>query len=943
MADLAELEIRIKTLEVENASRKLVELEKVSDRAEQSTEKLGRTSVNTEKRASLLTRAIDRYQQILGRVAAITAVVVAVTATAFVGGRVLTEFETGLVGVQKTTDLSIGALEEYGDQIIALSLKIPVATSELLALSQAAGQLGVRGTQNLLLFAETIAKLGTASDLQGEQAALTLTRMLTIAGESASSIGTLATVIVRLGNEMAATESEIAGVAIRVAQATAAFKVSSAEAAALGAAYKAVGTEAELAGTATGRILFVFQDAIREQSATLDLLSQITGRTREEFQQLFEASPSTALLEFLRGLGEQGAFASVSLAQLGLDEIRTRNAILPLAANIGVLESALGTMNDELRTQNALNQEFERASQTIDGRVKILGNTFRAIGLRIRDSRGEFADLIDVVSNTVAELGGVRDKSEEASTTTLVLSGAVRTLAAAGAILISLKIVTALTGWIFAVDGLTAAVTALSAAMARNPIGLLVFGLTAAIAGLVGFEPLLERSTRGLKDNGEAWEDLSDSVEGFAEARNKVTRALIAGDTAEEISGLTTQIELLKKASESTFSGRQIGTGDLNALGIDPRFLRDDAIDALGRAVLTPDFAGKQADIWRRALEGGLIQGLEVDPSFWDNVGLGSGGLVQQFNDRMREILSRDGLALTPDLGLEEFRSAFLETVNSFIADGTDITFGITPETARDAIERRIAVLQQALDEAKVKLEEAQGGFGNTFSVERLGAFDDLADNLRLELSLLGKTNEERDKAITLAQLLRDVDIESLNSKERADLQVAVDEVSALFDRLTKEQKLEQLSRDLSNAIVQPLEEAILAGKSLEATLESIYKNVSAALLRNLVTQPLTNALSSFFFSAGLPFLGPRAEGGMINDPGIVLTRKGFHTIAENEPELVVPRSHIAAATTERSHGPASKSGPAAMHFHFHGIRDSRDLGRSSRMVANRVKSSLEG
>ena len=95
-------------------------------------------------------------------------------------------FERGLIGVGKTTDISGKALADLGESIRELSRDLPVTSAELLSIAQGAGQVGVEGAENILRFTETVGKLGLASDLAGEQAAVALTRILTTTGTAIS-------------------------------------------------------------------------------------------------------------------------------------------------------------------------------------------------------------------------------------------------------------------------------------------------------------------------------------------------------------------------------------------------------------------------------------------------------------------------------------------------------------------------------------------------------------------------------------------------------------------------------------------------------------------------------------------------------------------------------------------------------------------------------------
>ncbi len=231
------------------------------------------------------------------------------------------DFETGLIGVGKTADLSGAELESLGKDIDELSKRMPVATDKLLAIAQSAGQLGVKGSDNILKFTETVAKLGTATDLSGDQAAMALARILNVTGEALGTVDVLGSVIVALGNNFAATESQIAEMATEVARGAAVFGVSSAQASALAAALAAVGVKSEVAGTSIGRILRMIDAAIRSGGEHLAILTQITGRTAEEIEELFQRDAMAAFALFIDGLkriGDAGGSVADAKAALGL-------------------------------------------------------------------------------------------------------------------------------------------------------------------------------------------------------------------------------------------------------------------------------------------------------------------------------------------------------------------------------------------------------------------------------------------------------------------------------------------------------------------------------------------------------------------------------------------------------------------------------------------------
>lgn len=72
------------------------------------------------------------------------------------------EWESAFAGVTKTVEGSPRQLAEIETGLRGLSKQIPVGTTELAGLSEAAGQLGIE-TPNILKFTETMAGLGEAS------------------------------------------------------------------------------------------------------------------------------------------------------------------------------------------------------------------------------------------------------------------------------------------------------------------------------------------------------------------------------------------------------------------------------------------------------------------------------------------------------------------------------------------------------------------------------------------------------------------------------------------------------------------------------------------------------------------------------------------------------------------------------------------------------------
>lgn len=321
-----------------------------------------------------------------------------VAATASASGlvKVFADYEQALVGVAKTTDLSNKELEDFSKGIDKLSQQIPnLSAKELLNLSQTAGQLGVKGTENLLAFTETYAKLGTATDIAGEEGAASIARLLTVTGEGIEAIKTFGDVIVDLGNSSAATEGEILTVATRLSS-IASFGVRSTDILAISAALKSVGLEAESAGTSTALAFDAFASAISEGGEKIETLQRVTGLTNEELRKTFAEDSVEVFRLFSEGLKQVPAEElKNNLDTLGLSGVRVRELFRKLSTSGDLLSNSLEKANEAAKDGEALNNEFNRANETLAanfGKLKNAASLFaKNIGKQLAPA---FNDLI---------------------------------------------------------------------------------------------------------------------------------------------------------------------------------------------------------------------------------------------------------------------------------------------------------------------------------------------------------------------------------------------------------------------------------------------------------------------------------------------------------------------------------------------------------------------
>ncbi|MBF0602933.1 MAG: phage tail tape measure protein [Nitrospirae bacterium] len=306
-----------------------------------------------------------------------------------------------MIAVGKTADLEGSKLAQFGTRIDNLSHHMPVAATQLLDIAQAAGQLGVKGEENIMRFTETVARMGSSTNLSGSEAATTLARLLNVTRESMGSVGTLGSVLVALGNNFATTEAEIAHTANEVARATSVFGVSSANASALAAAMSSMGIQAELGGSSVGKAMRKMDEAIREGGDGLKRLEELTGLTGEQLKKTFAEDATKAFQLFLQGVGrviDSGGSATETLEEFNLKGEEIEKTLPVLAQNADEVGRAIDTAAREVKNATALVTESDKAFESFNSEMQLLRNTITSIAVAIG---AELAPRLEILSRGV--------------------------------------------------------------------------------------------------------------------------------------------------------------------------------------------------------------------------------------------------------------------------------------------------------------------------------------------------------------------------------------------------------------------------------------------------------------------------------------------------------------------------------------------------------------
>ena len=286
------------------------------------------------------------------------------------------EYESAITGVYKTVNGTDEQLAAISDEIMEMSTEMPATTTEIAAVAEAAGQLGI-ATGDITSFTQTMINMGEATNLTAEEAATSLAKFANIAGTKAKDYNRLGSVIVDLGNSFATTEADITRMATRLASAGTLAGLSEPEILALAAAMSSVGIEAEAGGTAMTQTLNGIEQAVANSGEKLEKYAEISGMTAKEFADAWENDAISALTSFIAGLGrmnEQGESAVLTLTDLGLTGVNQSNMLQSLGLAADMMGNAVGTANTAWQENIALTNEASKRYATTESQQAMMDN-----------------------------------------------------------------------------------------------------------------------------------------------------------------------------------------------------------------------------------------------------------------------------------------------------------------------------------------------------------------------------------------------------------------------------------------------------------------------------------------------------------------------------------------------------------------------------------------
>ena len=312
---------------------------------------------------------------------------VAMAAGAVASSKFAIDFNNNFADVRKTVDGTDAQLNKIKQDIIDMTTvginghsAIPQTTAELMELAAAGGQLGIQ-TENISSFTETMAMMGSATNLAGEEGAKTLARFMNVANVSQGEVQNLGSSVVDLGNHFATTEAEIAALAQRTGATGTAVGISAQDVLAYSTALSSLGVEAEAGGSSISRIWMDIQTQVSTGGDLLSDFAKVSGKTTKEFAEGWKNDASGTFKDFVDGLSKSKDLVG-TLKNLGFDNIRDLQALQKLAGPQGIqlLNDALQRSNNAWSENTALVNEFENKAGTTASQIQVMKNNLVEAG-----------------------------------------------------------------------------------------------------------------------------------------------------------------------------------------------------------------------------------------------------------------------------------------------------------------------------------------------------------------------------------------------------------------------------------------------------------------------------------------------------------------------------------------------------------------------------------
>ena len=400
------------------------------------------------------------------------------------------DFETAFTGVTKTVDGTDEQLAEIKQGLLDLSKVTASSSTDIAAVAEAAGQLGVK-TENILNFTETMVRLGDSTTMSSEEAATAIAQLYNIMGSDINTVDRFGAAIVALGNNSATTESAIVDMASRIAASGTQVGLTEQDVLALATTLSSVGLEAEGGGSAISAVISQIDKDVALSSDTLSTWANVADMSVSDFKSLWENDAMSAIQKIVAGMGDaskSGENLNVILDNLGVTSLRQTDTMKRLSSASQLMSDMVNISNDAWNENSALVEESDKRYEDTASKISQMKSTITELCVKLGETLLPIINrIISSISKFVNWLTNLSPVAQKVVIVILAIVSALGPFILILAKLISSigTIMTVVPKIVSIIKTVKTVFMALNAVMIANPITLIITAIVGLVAGFV--------------------------------------------------------------------------------------------------------------------------------------------------------------------------------------------------------------------------------------------------------------------------------------------------------------------------------------------------------------------------------------------------------------------------------------------------------------------------
>lgn len=294
------------------------------------------------------------------------------------------DFEDAFAGVAKTVEGTPAQLDAVYGSLRQLATRIPVKFTDLAAIAQEAGALGV-ARNDVVGFTDVVARLSAATvGLSTDAAAEAfgkLGNVLFTTKEKANGLideyNRMGSALVALGNAGASSEGDIIEVAKRFGAAGHAAGLTAAQILGMSSAVASLGVEPEAAGSALSRLFTKLTTNLALGNDKAKAFGASLGLTAEQAKKAFGKDSLGTFETFLKKLSGMDKFAQAkALNAIGINNIRDQNVVRLLSQQYAELDRQVKLSTKAYDENTQLAEVSAKRFDTLKNKLITLKNLF---------------------------------------------------------------------------------------------------------------------------------------------------------------------------------------------------------------------------------------------------------------------------------------------------------------------------------------------------------------------------------------------------------------------------------------------------------------------------------------------------------------------------------------------------------------------------------------